>query len=46
MMDFPVKKNCKSKAIKFKGMFADIGKRLKKESKISIDLVREIRDGR
>jgi len=46
MMNFPEKKNRKSKAIKFEGMFADIGKRLKKEGKTSIDLVREIREGR
>jgi len=46
MMDFPEKKKCKSKGIKFEGMFADIGKRLKKEGKTSVDLIREIREGR
>lgn len=29
---------------KLKGMFADVGKKLKKQKKTSVDLVREIRD--
>ncbi len=34
----------KIKNITFKGLFSDIGKKIKKENKTSVDLVREIRE--
>ncbi len=36
----------KVKKIKFKGLFSDVGEKIKKENKSSVDLQREIREAK
>lgn len=41
---YPSRKNKKNHFQQIKGMFANVGKKIKKEGKTSVDLVRELRE--